>query len=94
VIPETIRILGSTYTVQVDHDLCHGHGDIGQCWPMRQSITVDPAASPEKQASVIWHECLEAVNNMLELGLEHRVISCLETAINQILVENEPWWQS
>jgi hypothetical protein len=60
----------------------------GTCTVGPQRIEIAPGARPQQERSTLLHEVLEAVNRMLEIGLEHPQIVALEASLNAVLADN------
>lgn len=83
---KTIKILGTDHTVvsmtRMDENTA---GDYCFC---NRTIRIQNDLIPGVKLEVLWHEIIEAINNKLELDLEHKQITCLGTAIHCVLEEN------
>lgn len=90
-IPDTIKILGYTYKIEKvkDRTFTHGTNNVGSCSCVHQKIWIDTNASKEQQESTLIHEVLEAINYHLRLKLGDEVICPLESAIYQVLKDNQ-----
>lgn len=53
-----------------------------------QAISICRDAPMAIQDSSMLHEIIEALNSMLELGLEHKVIAQLEAGLYQVFKDN------
>jgi len=91
VIPPTIRICDRDYSVSVQP---MGSGAIGSCSNGSQDITIEADLHSETQSTVLLHEVIEAINASMNLGLKHKTISALETALYGVLTSNESWWET
>ena len=89
---ENITILGSDVEVSYQEEVIHEDGTI--CLGMYDSgenkmyIKSSSDIPYDSQLSTLLHECIEAIDTKLEMGLEHRDISTLEAGIFQLLRDN------
>lgn len=81
----TVRILGYDFEVIVNNEM---RGLCGACNSASQNMYVHERMHDQAKISTIWHEILETINTMLELGFEHNQIQSLETATYGALVDN------
>lgn len=88
----TVNILGTEVEVLYkdsviadDGDHCYGLARFGE-----QLIEIEdtPNIKYESKLATLLHECLEHINNRLELDLEHSQISSIETTMFQLLRDN------
>lgn len=63
-------------------------GELGLSFLEKGLIKIDKTLPEDFQKSVLLHEIIEFINSMLELNLEHRTITSLETALYQVLKDN------
>jgi hypothetical protein len=84
-----VKILGYTYPVIFSPPAeVGGMTEAGRMNPMKQIILIDPTASMQARESTLIHEIIEALNYHLELGLEHKTVMQLETALYAVLKDN------
>lgn len=84
----TIRIMGFDYTVFVESNTEIIKDRMGLTDFDRQIIYIYSGLSPEMKVSTLLHEILEAINFHMEMKLEHRQISCIESGFFQVLSDN------
>lgn len=88
--PKQLKIGGRIIDVQfVDGEENFPDGEMGLSFIQRGLIKIDNTMEEEFQKQVLLHEILEFVNDMFELKLEHYKITCLETALYQVLKDNK-----
>ena len=89
-LPKHVKIAGYNYTVISEvgkrHERCAD--DPAAMTPRTQMIWIDSKQSPDAQVSSLFHEILEALNYHYQLSLKHNILSVLETAIYQVLKDN------
>jgi hypothetical protein len=85
-IPKSVKILGHTYSVKEYES--YPSDTYGSHDPNTLTIRLNNNKNATQIASTLLHECIEAVNHLLELGLEHRQISGLESGLYQVLKDN------
>jgi hypothetical protein len=56
----------------------------GFCFPQRQEIVVAPDLHPEEEEETLGHECIEAANAMMALGLDHHQVTVLGNLFFQL----------
>lgn len=90
-IPETLKILGKTFSVEMVENLRQedGHSCCGTVGVCDQRIRLNPGYPKECVDSTLLHEIIEAATGLLELGLEHKQISALEEFLYQVLKDNK-----
>lgn len=62
--------------------------NMGYCDMSRQELKIASDVPQDGKESTLLHEIIEALNYHMELGLEHRQISSLETGLHQVLSDN------
>ena len=88
-IPDTVKILGHIYRVQLtDNYIAKSGGNTGQCNNYLNVISIGKELPDSGQMEVLLHEILEAINYRLELGLEHHKLCVLGEVLNQVLGDN------
>ena len=88
-IPEELEIFRHRYTVRKDNKLLMKDDTVGTYCPYVSEITIDTNAPESKQQEAFLHEIIEAINNHLELKLEHKQITGLGTGLFHILSDNK-----
>lgn len=90
-IPNKIKILGYDYEVVFREDRLKSDGvdNPGTHCSRFQKIWIDKNQNQQQQESTFIHEILEAISYSLELQLPHNIISSLETALYQVLKDND-----
>jgi len=81
----TVEILGYEFKVIVNSEM---RGLCGACNSASQNMYVHERIHDQAKISTVWHEILETINTMLELGFEHNQICSLEAATYGALVNN------
>lgn len=81
-----IHILGIPYKVSFDHSFEELGENQGLFDSARQTIFIANDIGEDARRYTIVHECIEALNFHLELGLEHRQITGMEVGIYSILL--------
>lgn len=89
-IPKKIKIAGYEYDVIVEENRAseRGANSPASIVMTHQKMWIDGSQSKEQQESCLIHEVIEAINYHYELELPHRSITVLETAIYQVLKDN------
>lgn len=88
-IPSKIKIGGYNYSViKSDRQRSNGSEAPASVFTRHQKIFLDIDQHPEQQFSSLLHEIIEAIDYHYELKLEHKTIMTLETALYQVLKEN------
>ncbi len=89
--PKSLKIFGYEYSVTVDADRNKEHGASarGSANAYYQKIWIDGAQPFEGMKSTLLHEIIEAINDHFTLDLKHPVICTLETALYQVLKDND-----
>lgn len=89
---DSVTILGSPVTVEYHEELYHEDGEecLGLCYVDERVIKIQSIDKLpyESQLSTLLHECIEFMVHRLELDVEHRDISSMETAMFSMLREN------
>jgi hypothetical protein len=91
-IPESIRINGIDYRIELVERLCEGgealYGDVRHGIAM---IRIDAGTDHQRQCVTLWHEAIHTICTMhgIDLGeREEQVASVFSFAIYQILQDN------
>ena len=79
-----LKIFGCEYRVERYEDLT----SMGRCWSKKQLIQIESGLSKSHEYSTMIHEILEAINWHLQIGLDNKDISQLETGLYQVLIDN------
>ena len=98
-IPKKIKILGIVYKVKFTDDLKKSISQyldkkdkcrdfVGYCSTAQATIYLSSHTDKQTLGSVFIHEILEAINVHMALSLKHNDIDRLETALHQVLTEN------
>jgi len=64
---------------------------LGKAHVAQQRILIEAGLGYHARRATILHEILEVIDSLYELNLDHRVISALESALYQVLQDNELW---
>ncbi len=85
-----IKIGGRYVEVRyVDGEENFPNGELGMSFIDKGIIKIDKSLPQDFQKSVLLHEIIEFIDSMWELKLEHKTITCLETALYQVLKDNK-----
>lgn len=87
-IPNKIKIGGHIYTVNYTENLARDRDRIGESCADKLSIDIDKSLPQSMKESVFIHEILEQFNFVYNVGLEHKQIYDLETAIYALVKDN------
>lgn len=87
VFPEALKIGGHTVRV-VQLPSWDLDGSTGELHVNDHVIKIARELPESMKEAVLLHEILEFIDNKFELGLEHRVIQCLEEMLYQVLKDN------
>lgn len=87
-VPKSIRVAGFDYKIKVV-DTDGLSGDYGQCRHDEKEMVLDNIKHHDSLMSHLLHEVIEAINNVYDLDLEHHKIELLETALFQVLKDND-----
>jgi len=87
-IPKRIKIGGLVFKVELHDNLTTGQGSYGQMRPVDMKIVIDSTIAKPMQESTFLHEIIEVLNTNLELGMEHKVISAMESGLYQVIKDN------
>ena len=88
-IPDKLKILAHTYSVDIDVELLISTPCMGSCCPNLLKIKIADGIPESNQADTLVHEILEALNYQLELGMEHNVISSLSASLLAVIRDND-----
>ncbi len=83
-IPKSIKLGGHTIPVKKVKHLVTLAEAYGTFSTGELLIRLDADMPPSHEAEVFWHECIEAIDFLFELKLEHRTIQTLGVALHQI----------
>lgn len=88
-LPNIIKIGGHVYSVSSSNTLARDNDAHGSSCGNALEITIDTTIPEQNQESALLHEILEQINYRYELRLEHRQITILESALYQVLRDND-----
>ena len=81
-LPKSVDIFGHIYGVEPgDSEIAKGGG--GCCVPFEQVIRICDA-HPERMMEVFLHECVEAANEIMNLGMDHHQITVMGNLMYQM----------
>lgn len=83
-LPKRIQIAGHSIKVQRPSNLKAVNSEYGYFDPDTLTIYIDAGLEGDHEGELLWHETLEAINILFELGLEHRNIQTLGVLLHQI----------
>jgi len=83
-----MKIAGYNYKIIYSDDLLATSGLMGEFDKTKGEITIDTHLTDEQKKSTLLHEIIEAINYHFDLNLEHNKIMTLETALYQVLKDN------
>ncbi len=88
--PTALKVLGHEYQVRYDPRLlAKTNGQPGEVNFYLNEITLDDSLPESSRGETLLHELLEVLNNRLDLGLGHGLITVLSEVLHQVLRENE-----
>ncbi len=89
-IPKQIKIGGKLVNVMLVSGEEHFPDDeSGMSFLKQNIIKIDNQMNIDEQSSTLLHEIIEFINEMYELKLNHKTITCLETSLYQVLHDNK-----
>lgn len=86
--PTKIKILGKAYRLQYVTGEPLGEDELGMCDPNVQAIYVRDGQPSEVEGDTILHECLHALESLLELKLRHEDVVRITTGIHALIRDN------
>jgi len=85
-VPEEIILFGMHYGVVLRRlDNCENSAE---CDSTAREIRIDESSPPVAQVDLLIHEVIEAINDNLELGLEHPKICAISVGVHDFIVNN------
>ena len=88
-IPKKIKIGGYEFIVTYHDTLKDPPNDndecVGKCDYVNFSIKIINGLKRQQELTTFLHECLEAVNFVYGVGLKHKQIEALESAVFQLI---------
>ncbi len=88
--PERIKIVGKRFRVQylpeVTNDAgepCYGTSDV-----TKQLILIEDGMPHERERDTLLHECIHAIDDQLNMGLDEDQVARLATTILALLLDN------
>lgn len=86
-IPKKIKISGHVLKIKEVAELDNNQ-NLGRYTMSKNEILLDKNSDVQQKESTFFHEIIEALNSMYEIGLKHRDISTLENSLYQVLKDN------
>jgi DNA-binding transcriptional regulator YhcF (GntR family) len=87
-IPDKVKIGSLTIDISLVEHLIRDGKHMGCSCGNGCYIKIDNSIPEQQKHSTLIHEILELIDFIYELGLDHRTISTLESAIHQVIVDN------
>ncbi|APM40489.1 hypothetical protein BS101_18015 [Clostridium kluyveri] len=87
-IPDKIKIGGMIFSVALIDNLMRDGSSSGRSCGNSQEIQIDKSASHQYKETTFIHEVLHQINFVYNIGLEHKQIYDLETAIYALVKDN------
>ena len=88
-IPKNIKIFGQNIKIVKDARPNSGNDDFGSYDGETNVLRIRSDVPLSVQESTLLHEILEAINEQMELKLDHRQICALEIGLYSTLKENK-----
>ncbi len=90
-IPKTIKICGHRYKIKLLKDRIKEDGmeNPASSFSRTNTIWIDLNQAESRIETCLLHEIIEMLNYELELKLEHRTMSELESGLYQVLKDNK-----
>lgn len=86
-LAEHVNIGPHRYSVKYsDHE--RDDGRLGSCVNAKCEIAIAPHQAETMQKSALFHECTEAVNWQLNVGLKHHQVTLLEAGLYDLIEKN------
>jgi len=82
-----MKILGIPYILKLVPHLSES-GNLGEHHGATHEILLESGMDHDAAMATLIHEILEAINHLLELGLEHGTIVAIETGLASVLFES------
>ena len=87
-LPRSVSVFGHTFAVILEDDPLTAESD-GYCDHEKQAIHISPGLCDEARRETLFHEMLEAANELLKMGLTHEQITVLANFVFQSFVERD-----
>ena len=90
-IPEQLKIGGHWYEIKFNENRENetGNEHPASSYSRVNKIWIDKNQTISRQESCLLHEIIEMLNYEFQLGLEHKVISQLDSGLYQVLKDNK-----
>ena len=89
-IPNKIKIVGKTFTVEIRDRLKEDGSDrLGSILYGQQKIIIDSSILEEAKDQTLLHEIVEGIINLFDLEIEHKDLSILSEALYAVLKDNK-----
>ena len=86
--PAKVKILGRTFQIKYVTEEPLGKDENGECSVDTMTLFIRDGLVAQQERSVILHETLHAVSDLMGLKLTEKQIEGLETGLFQIAVDN------
>jgi hypothetical protein len=87
-IPDKVKIGNLTIDVSLVENMARDGKHMGVSCANGCYIKIDKSLPEQQKHSTLIREILEIIDFIYELGLEHRTITILESAIHQVITDN------
>lgn len=86
--PAKVKILGRVFQIKYVEGEPLSKDDNGECSVDTMTLYIREGMVPQQERSVVLHETLHAVSDLMGLKLTEKQIEGLETGLFQIAVDN------
>lgn len=86
-IPEKVTIGPYNITVKFKEQLYISREATGEYHPQTKEIFIDPSCVPTEQLEIFLHECIEGINSIFNLKMDHHQLSVVAVGLTQCLDE-------
>lgn len=88
-IPQKLKVLAHTYTVNESNEPQLGRGTSGSCCSNLLKIELDSSMPQTRKEETFLHEIFEALIYHLDIKIEHTDLSALSEGLYTVMRDNE-----
>lgn len=88
-IPEKVKILYKTFSIEEESNLHDGGNDLyGQIHYMSEKMLINSAASDEQKEATLIHELVHGLDETFNIGLKEHQVELVSTALYMLIKDN------
>lgn len=89
-IPKSVTICGMVFTIHYKTKIVYNEEEcLGLCAFEECKIYILKSLSIERKKEVLLHECLHAIDKIMNYGLNEKLVNAISVEILKLIVDNQ-----